>query len=181
MATQALAYGIDFGTSNSAIAVAYPDRVELVELGPQAALTLPSFVYLNRGGSQGAGEEAARLFLESGHQRTGCNECSLAPYGADTECRQYRRGGGCNDARLLAGVKHDLARIGFAGTNSWATDFSVADLVAVVIRRLKTEADASTETDVRRLVLGHPVVFSGTDQAAPGASRAEALRRLGEA
>jgi molecular chaperone DnaK (HSP70) len=38
-------YGIDFGTSNSAISVAYADRVEVLALGPsRSAMTLPSFV-----------------------------------------------------------------------------------------------------------------------------------------
>ena len=39
-----LGYGIDFGTSNSAVAIAYADRVEVVPLG--SSRTLPSFVYL---------------------------------------------------------------------------------------------------------------------------------------
>ena len=40
-----LGCGIDFGTSNSAIAVAYADRVDVVPVGPlPSAKTLPSFV-----------------------------------------------------------------------------------------------------------------------------------------
>ena len=172
-------YGIDFGTSNSAIAVAYPSQVEVIPLG-RAALTLPSFVYLHRSGGRGAGNEAVKTFLKSGHEKTDCWKCPLAPYGWDTDCRQYRKGGGCNDARLLSGVKHELAKLGFAGTNSWATDFSVASLVSVVIKRLKAEADKQTGENVTRLVLGHPVVFAGTDHARREASDAEAFRRLRE-
>src|SRR6266853_1497179 len=154
--------GIDFGTSNSAVAVAYADRVDVVPLGPSpSAKTLPSFVYLHRGGKRAAGDEAVRTFLKSGHEKTDCWKCPLAPYGWDTDCRQYRKGGGCNDARLLSGVKHELAKIGFAGTNSWAIDFSVATLVSVVLKRLKTEADEATGHATTRLVLGHPVVFAG--------------------
>jgi len=174
-----LAYGIDFGTSNSAIAVAYADRVEVVPLGPSAsAMTLPSFVYLHRSGSRAAGDEAVRTFLMSGHEKTDCWKCPLAPYGWDTDCRQYRKGGGCNDARLLSGVKHELAKLGFAGTNSWATDFTVGSLVAVVMRRLKDEADKSVGEAARRVVVGHPVVFAGADPNDRVASDAEAFRRL---
>ena len=177
----AVGYGIDFGTSNSAIAVAHRDRVEVVPAGPGAAArTLPSLVYLHRDGRRAAGEEGVQVFLRSGHEKTDCWRCSLAPYGWDTECRQYTKGGGCNDARLLAGVKHDLAKTGFAGTNSWATDFPVSALVAIVLTRLKKEADLRAGADVRRLVLGHPVVFAGTDPANRDASHAEALRRLAE-
>jgi len=172
-------YGIDFGTSNSAISVAYRDRVEVLSLGPsRRAKTLPSFVYLHRSGRRAAGDEAARTFLTSGHEKTDCWKCPLAPYGWDTDCRQYRKGGGCSDARLLSGVKHELAKLGFAGTNSWATDFSVGTLVGVVLRRLKDEAEAASEGGPARLVLGHPVVFAGLDVERRAASEAEAFARL---
>ena len=172
-------YGIDFGTSNSAIAVAFVDRVDVVPLGPSpAVMTLPSFVYLHRSGRRAAGDQAVRTFLKSGHEKTDCWNCSLAPYGWDTDCRQYRKGGGCNDARLLSGVKHELAKLGFSGTNSWATDFTVGSLVAVVIKRLKAEADDLVSQGARRVVVGHPVVFAGADPNDRAASDAEAFSRL---
>ena len=174
-------YGIDFGTSNSSVSVAYPDRVEVLTLGGSASKTLPSFVYLHRAGRRAAGDEAVRTFLVSGHEKTDCWNCPLAPYGWDTDCRQYRKGGGCNDARLLSGVKHELAKLGFAGTNSWATDFSVGSLVSVVLRRLKQEADEATGLSVGSVVVGHPVVFAGADPQNRTASDAEAFRRLEQA
>lgn len=173
-----LGYGIDFGTSNSSVSVAYRDRVDVLPLGQSASRTLPSFVYLHRAGRRAAGDEAVRTFLKSGHEKTDCWNCPLAPYGWDTDCRQYRKGGGCNDARLLSGVKHELAKLGFAGTNSWATDFTVGSLVSVVLKRLKNEADAATRHDVKSVVLGHPVVFAGADPENRSASEAEAFRRL---
>jgi hypothetical chaperone protein len=177
-----LGYGIDFGTSNSAISVAYADRVEVLALGAAgSSLTLPSFVYLHRSGRRAAGDEGVKTFLKSGHEKTDCWKCPLAPYGWDTDCRQYRKGGGCNDARLLSGVKHELAKLGFAGTNSWATDFSVATLVGVVLKRLKDEADSSVEQAAHRVVLGHPVVFAGADPLNRAPSDAEAFRRLDNA
>jgi len=172
-------YGIDFGTSNSAISVAYVDRVEVLRVSPsRSASTLPSFVYLHRAGRRAAGEEAVKTFLRSGHEKTDCWNCPLAPYGWDTDCRQYRKGGGCNDARLLSGVKHELAKLGFAGTNSWAIDFTVGSLVAVVLKRLKNEADAVVAGGPPRVVLGHPVVFAGADPDHRAASDAEAFGRL---
>jgi len=177
-----LGYGIDFGTSNSAVSIAYADRVEVLPLGAsRSSSTLPSFIYLHRAGKRAAGDEAVKTFLKSGHEKTDCWRCPLAPYGWDTDCRQYRKGGGCNDARLLSGVKHELAKLGFAGTNSWATNFSVGSLVSVVIKRLKDEADDATGTTVHRVVIGHPVNFAGADPHNRAASEAEAFRRLEEA
>jgi len=177
-----LGYGIDFGTSNSAVSVAFADRVDVVHLGEsRASMTLPSFVYLHRSGRRAAGDQAVRTFLGSGHEKTDCWNCPLAPYGWDTDCRQYRKGGGCSDARLLSGVKHGLAKLGFAGTNSWATDFTVGSLVSVVFKRLKEEADAALGGGTDRVVLGHPVVFAGADPHNRAASDAEAFRRLEDA
>jgi len=181
--TVPIGYGIDFGTSNSAVSVAYTDRVEVVPIGSAAAptMTLPSFVYLHRAGRRAAGDSAVRTFLRSGHEKTDCWNCPLAPYGWDTDCRQYRKGGGCNDARLLSGVKHELAKLGFAGTNSWATDFSVGALVSVVLTRLKQEADAASGREAHAVVLGHPVVFAGADPENRAECDAEAFRRLEQA
>jgi len=173
-----LGYGIDFGTSNSSIAIAFPDRVEVLALSGGSSPTLPSFVYLHRDGRRKAGDEAVKTFLVSGHEKTDCWKCPLAPYGWDTDCRQYRKGVGCNDARLLSEVKHELAKLGFAGTNSWATDFSVGSLVGVVLRRLKQEADDATGHLAGSVVLGHPVVFAGLDREHRADSEAEAFRRL---
>ena len=175
-------YGIDFGTSNSAIAIAYPARIDVLPMAPgRTTQVLPSFVYLHRSGRRLAGTEGVKSFLTSGHDKTDCWRCPLAPYGWDTDCRQYRKGGGCNDARLLSGVKHELAKIGFAGTNSWAIDFTVSSLVAVVLKRLKEEADAATGHDGKRVVLGHPVVFSGADRAHLDDAEEEAFKRRREA
>jgi hypothetical chaperone protein len=175
-------YGIDFGTSNSAVSIAYADRVEVVPVGPsRSSMTLPSFVYLHRSGRRAAGDRAAKTFLRSGHEKTDCWKCPLAPYGWDTDCRQYRKGGGCSDARLLSGVKHELAKLGFVGTNSWATDFTVSTLVAVVLKRLKDEADAAAGESVTSVVVGHPVVFAGANPDDPKAAGMEAFRRLEEA
>jgi len=174
-----LGYGIAFGTSNSAVAIAYADRVDVVPLG--GARTLPSFVYLHRAGRRAAGDQAVRTFLKSGHEKTDCWKCPLAPYGWDTDCRQYRKGGGCSDARLLSGVKHELAKLGFSGTNSWATDFSVGALVSVVLKRLKEEADTAAGQTATSVVLGHPVVFAGADPENRESSDKEAFRRLDEA
>ena len=181
-AARPVGYGIDFGTSNSAVSIAYADRVEGVRLGKsQAAMTLPSFIYLQRAGRRSAGDEAIKTFLRSGHEKTDCWKCPLAPYGWDTDCRQYHKGGGCSDARLLSGVKHELAKLGFAGTNSWATDFSVGALVSVVLKRLKSEADSKAKETVKSVVLGHPVVFAGAAPDDRQASDKEAFRRLEEA
>jgi hypothetical chaperone protein len=177
-----IAYGIDFGTTNSAVSIAHPDRVEVVRVGPQEVL--PSIVYLHRNGNRAAGEDAVAQFMVTGSHKTLCGRCELVRYdsaGASSECRQYRRGGRCQDARLISGLKSELSEINYFGTHSWAIDFTLPDMVAVVMRRLKTIADRASGADVRRAVLGHPVAFAGAEGKDFKERQATAEKRLQQA
>jgi len=171
--------GVDYGSSNSAVALAYPDRVEVVDDAAGEALA-PSTLYLHRDGRRVAGTRASELFFRSGHERTICARCGLAEYGV-SNCRQFRRAGSCNDSRLLWSVKRDLANLGFAGTNSWATDFPVTELVAVTLTHLRRRAERASGEEVTRVVLGHPVVFAGAGGDPASTANVTGRRRLREA
>jgi len=171
--------GIDYGSSNSAVALAFDDGVEVVGEARDDALA-PSMLYLHRDGRRVAGARASELFFRTGHQRTICGRCSLARYGV-SDCRQFRRAGSCNDSRLLWSVKRDLANLGFAGTNSWASDFPVTDLVAITLHFLRRRAERACDEDVTRVVIGHPVVFAGAAGDPDSPANVAARRRLVEA
>ncbi len=130
MNNKPIAYGIDFGTSNSLISIAWPDRVEVLDVGGRRVPeNLPSVIYLNADGNRDAGDRAIEQFLVS----AGVN------------------------SRLLVGIKGDLSDPMFHTTRSWGLSWTPVDLVAVVMRALKNIADAYTGTTVERVVLGHPV------------------------
>lgn len=171
--------GIDYGSSNSAVALAYTDRVEVVGEDVDDALA-PSALYLHRDGRRLAGSPASELFFRTGHERTFCAGCSLARYGV-SDCRQFRRAGSCNDSRLLWGVKRDLANLGFAGTNSWATDFPITELVVVTLALLKRRAERVARAELQRAVIGHPVVFAGAAGDPSSGANVTARARLREA
>jgi hypothetical chaperone protein len=178
-------YGIDFGTTNSSIAIAYLDRVEVVpvEQGTMPEI-LPSIVYLHRDKNRAAGQDAVEQFLVTGSLKTPCSRCDLvySDFGKRTsDCRQYRPGGRCHDARLVSGLKSDFSETDFIATHSWATDFTLPGLAAVILRKLKTEADRASGADVRRVVLGHPVVFVGAEGPNFNTRQALAEQRLQEA
>lgn len=180
-----IAYGIDFGTTNSSVAIAYPEGAEIVPLESIAPREiLSSIVYLHRDGNRAAGSEAVEQFLITGSQRTRCANCDLVEWvdgQAFTECRQYRHGGACHDARLISGLKSDLAQTDFISTHSWAIDFTLDELVSVVLARLKQEADRLSGADVRRVVLGHPVVFVGAEGPDYRERQSTAEERLSQA
>jgi hypothetical chaperone protein len=132
-----LAYGIDFGTTNSAIAIAYHDEAVLVQHGRSAADVVPSVIYLDRTRQRLIGEDAVRQYLVNPDPET---------------------------ARLLWSVKYFLAdEIWFGTTAPSGAFMEPEDLVAIVLAELKSRADQECGHDVRRVVLGHPVIFAGAD------------------
>src|SRR5262245_43120298 len=171
--------GVDYGSSNSAVALASAERVDVLGDARDGDL-VPSALWLHRDGRRVAGVQAPQLFFTTGHERTFCANCSLARYGV-SDCRQFRRAGSCNDSRLLWGVKRDLANLGFAGTNSWATDFPVTELVVVTLALLKRRAERVARTEIHRAVIGHPVVFAGAAGDPNSRANVTARARLREA
>jgi len=164
---EALAYGIDFGTSNSAISIAYRDGVDVVAVDAQSALveSLPSIVYLHRGGNRAAGLDAVQQFLTTGAISTKCGACELVDVfngRTYTECKTHVTGGFCMDSRLMSGLKSFLSEEALA-THSWARNFSISELVAIILANLKHQADSVTGQEIRRVVLGHPVAFEGAE------------------
>ncbi|MDQ3540707.1 MAG: Hsp70 family protein [Chloroflexota bacterium] len=174
--------GIDFGTSNSLIAVAYDnDDIEVVDMGSTAVPeALPSLVYLDREGLRLTGEDASSQFMITGAQYTSCSNCSLVDRsnGVQTDSRQYVPGGGCSDSRLLSGLKFDMAEPSFTGTNSWARDFPLPQLVADVLRRLKKAGEEHAGAPLDAVSLGRPFVFYGAEGRDHLARQRVALERL---
>jgi hypothetical chaperone protein len=131
-----LAYGVDFGTSNSLISVAWSDHVQVIDVGSKRVPeNLPSVIYLNADGNRAAGDQAVEQYLVS----AGVN------------------------SRLLVGIKSDLSDPKLMGTSSWDRTWSLSDLVEIILRALKRAADSAVGSSVDRVVLGCPVAFVGTE------------------
>lgn len=167
---KALACGIDFGTTNSSVSIAYDNgKVELVTIDPSATMpySLPSIVYIDREGAMQAGQEAVKQFMVTGPNNTICGNCDLVKifkgFGSFTDCRQFLPGGGCQDARLVSGVKSLLAPMENGTTHSWARDFELEDFVAIIIKELKKRVDVIAGANIRRVVMGYPVIFAGAE------------------
>lgn len=147
-----IAYGIDFGTSNSSISVAYADEAHLVPLGQNGDDFMPSIVYLDSSRQQLAGHDAVKQYLVTGGRR---------------------------GVRLMSGLKLFLSDGSWSGTAApWGGHLSPEDLVAVLIRALKRQADGYSGEDVRRAVLGHPIFFPGAEGAGWEQRNELAKRRL---
>ena len=159
-----VAYGIDLGTTNSAISVAHDDGSVQVLSVPEELTQ--SLIYLHRNENRLVGEDAVRAYLDTASARTSCSRCDLVEWAQGaffTDCRNCTSGGGCSDARLIAQIKAEMANEDFHGTHSWAQDFEIEDLVSIIISRLKKAADRQLGVSVNRVTVGRPVRFAGTE------------------
>ena len=145
--------GLDFGTTNSAIAVAGSDRqATLATFGGDLA-AFRSILYFparERGSQQNtetkAGPEAINSYLD-----------------ADTK------------GRLIVSIKSYLASSLFTSTNINGRNYTLEDLIAIILRRLRMRVMDQFETSASCVVLGRPVRFAGADTEA---GEALALKRL---
>jgi hypothetical chaperone protein len=148
--------GLDFGTTNSAIAVADDQgRATLAAFsaGPSTTTSFRSILYFppkdKTAGKQvetKAGPEAIASYLDS-----------------DTK------------GRLVVSIKSYLASRVFTTTNINGRNYSLEDLIAIILRRLRMAAIDQFNTSASRVVLGRPVRFSGAETEG---DEALALKRL---
>jgi hypothetical chaperone protein len=130
-------YGIDFGTSNSAVTIWNATTRSLVR-DPRIA-----------------GVDASFLYFPYTTKR-------IAPVIGDAAKLRYvedeMRG------RFFQAVKTILPYQTFTETVINNQTYTIEDLIAIFLRHLKERGDAVTQQDVKRVVLGRPAVFS-TDPA----------------
>ncbi len=127
-----LVYGVDFGTTNSALAYVQEDAIQIVTHGDAQSQTMPSLLFFP-------------------NDQKGClvGEAALAHY-VD----------GSLDGRLLQSIKSTLPEKWLKGTQAQGRWYDIEDLIALIIKDLKQKADRVTGQDVKKVVLGRPAVFS---------------------
>ena len=139
--------GLDFGTTNSAIAVADSDRQATLATFADGLSTITNFrsiLYFparDRSSPQKAetqaGPEAINSYLD-----------------ADTK------------GRLIVSIKSYLASPLFTSTSINGRNYTLEDLIAIILRRLRTTAMEQFGTSASQVVLGRPVRFSGAEDEA---------------
>ena len=159
------AVGLDFGTTNSAIAVVGDDGVPRLARFSDA--------------ERGADIETFRsiLFVEA-PEETGGTEASVA-VGNDA-IRRYLAAGG--NGRLVQSLKSFLADKSFQSTEIMGEMYSLGDLIAPIISALRDAAIAQFGELPPRIVVGRPVHFAaaGNPDEMLARSRLDvAVRRAG--
>lgn len=139
--------GIDFGTTNSAVAIAdAAGQVKLAQLpvpGGDAA-TWRSVLYFEPGGALSAGPAAIARYLE-------------------TE----------GDGRLVQSIKSHLASDSFSATTIFGRRWSLEDMIAAFLRKIRESCGVELG---RRAVVGRPVRYWGAKDSDDDARAVSRMR-----
>jgi hypothetical chaperone protein len=137
------AIGLDFGTTNSALAIAQLDQtVRLAEF--QGGATFRSIIY----------------FEEQDSTRTGKLGAVAGPDAIQSYLNAKTPG------RLIQSMKSYLASRLFTQTQILGETYDLVDLIGILLRHLRKSAEEQFGDLGSHLVVGRPVHFSGAKDAA---------------
>lgn len=174
--------GIDFGTSNSSIGLYRDEKLQLFELDPGHINpnVLPSFIYASKELDFSVGVKAIQNYLD---QETGrrpvwakqdLGSIKITVAGAGKGPITYDQPilvdvDVAANGRLLQSIKTALRSSNYEGTQIFGRFFSIEELIAILLTRLRETCEGSIGQRVERAVIGRPVKFSDnleTDQRA---------------
>jgi len=128
-----IVFGIDFGTTNSALSIYNNGTVEVVPMDENDSLgnLMRSVLYFSEENEIFCGNEAIRVYVEEG---------------------------ACG--RFMQSIKTFLPNTNFHYTEIFGKRYGIDDLVAIILKQIKARGEAYVGCEVESVVLGRPVVFS---------------------
>jgi hypothetical chaperone protein len=160
--TATASFGIDFGTTNSSVALAHADgRVEMVEFPALGSLTqsFRSVLYLES--AKAAGRAGVKSFTGPG-----AIERYLHSHGEP----------GDPQGRLIQSLKSYLASRSLTGTEVFGRRYTLEDLISRMLADLRAAAEKQFGIEVRQATVGRPVRFVGAETPEDDAFALERLR-----
>lgn len=130
-------YGIDFGTTNSALSIYDDEKKEII-----ATITVPSILYFKDEATETdslthyVGEEAINAYINDGMK-----------------------------GRFMKSVKRVLPRTSFIETRVFSKKYNASDLVTLILKDLKFKADQIIGYDCQKAIIGRPVFFDDESSA----------------
>ena len=160
--------GIDFGTSNSGVAVYDGQRVRLLPVDPKNVLpeVIKTVLYVTRDYRCSIGQEAVEHYYRDNvnRQRRYVKQWAgeIDVYGADMH---YVRDifvyvDELKPGRLLQYLKTALRKEGYEGTQIFERYYTVGDLARTYLSLLKRRAEEVLGESIEAVTLGRPVKFS---------------------
>lgn len=172
--------GIDFGTTHTSAAFYDGQRIHSIPLDAQNANPglLRSMIYITRQQKCYLGLDAVCTFLQQDTGRPVVYQKKVVGTIENTVAQQYKQPGEPDgpitivydviieedtgaQGRLLQSIKTGLRTDSYKGTNIFGRYYTIQELIALLLTRVRTRAEAYLQTEVRQVTLGRPVQFSG--------------------
>src|ERR1700704_1286329 len=162
-------FGLDFGTSNSAVAMLDGTGVRLLPIDPIGGDTLPSVLYVRRDGSAQIGHPAIQSFLEDNRAR-GPVRREFRPLGIHMASSNPRQANGVDviiladtssPGRLFQSLKTFLGDPVLSHTNVFGDERGLEDLIAMILSGIFDRVAELTGTRPTSATVGRPVEFVG--------------------
>src|SRR5438093_5584637 len=165
-------FGLDFGTSNTSLAVSDGDAVRVLPIDRVAGETMPTVLYIRRDGTPIVGRPAIDAYLEDNRTRgpltrefqsLGILMQSSNPDHPIVEAHIYtdRNAPG----RLFQALKTFLGDPLETRTNVFGNAKGLEELIALILVHVRNRAKELTGTAPEAITLGRPVRFIGDDLA----------------
>jgi hypothetical chaperone protein len=140
------AIGIDFGTTNSSVALAHPSgHVELVSF-PTAHAPTQSF--------------RSVLYLEQLKQS---GRTSTKSFTGPAGIEHYLSNAGSHPGRLIQSLKSYLPSRTLTGTEVFGRHYTVENLIARILSDLRAHAELHLQQPIHHATVGRPVRFVGSE------------------
>jgi hypothetical chaperone protein len=160
--------GIDFGTSNSGVAVSDGSQVWLLPIDEKNIIpeVVKSILYITKDQKAYIGQEALEIYYRNNinRQRRYIQKWmgEIEVFGADMFYVRdvYADVDELTPGRLLQYLKTALRSDDYHGTVVFDRFYSVADLITVYLRLLKQRAEIILGDTITEVTLGRPVKFS---------------------
>lgn len=170
-----LSYGIDFGTTNSTIALisANNEKIEIpIDRSAQDPAVMRSVIYVDPNSNFSFGAEAVKNYLEAIKKSSGTEYKSvltgryikvltstggeeLVPEIVDTEV--------IPTGRFLQSLKSALSNHAIKKINLFGTDYLIEEIVGKFLLEMKTRADKEIGEVIDTAVIGRPIEYVGND------------------
>ena len=160
--------GIDFGTSNSGVAIYDGQRVQLLPVDPKNVLpeVIKTVLYITKDYRASIGQEAVETYYRDNvnRQRRFVKQWAgeIDVRGADMFYVRdiYVYVDELKPGRLLQYLKTALRKDGYAGTQIFERYYTVGDLAKTYLSLLKQRAENVLGESIESVTLGRPVKFT---------------------
>ncbi len=176
-----LAYGIDFGTTNSTIAVVDSQgSLQKIPIDPKAEnpSVMRSIIYANKEGKLAYGKPAIEAYgkdVEEGKGRvkktiftgryiTVAGDADIHGVRPDEVVEELIEFDEFQGGRMLQALKSVLANKNIVSINLFGTIYPIEEVVGGLLKEMKKRADREIHEDVKSVVIGRPVTYVGSDQ-----------------